>query len=239
MLNCAHTIDSGNGPVKSFACILAAGALAATAASAQQFSLKIDSLRLQAGYWRVDFHADSLLTARLVANLRRGVTAAARFRVQLWRKRSWLVNSVVAERAFEIKSTFDLWEQQFLLQAPGERRLTRSLEYVKSRWEQHRNLPLADSSQLHSRHRYYLVVEARLEPVSRESLQEIRGWLGGEMKSITERDSSAASPPESGRSFQDRVLDTVLDLTGLGEHTVSIKSPLFRVQDDGAVRFEK
>jgi hypothetical protein len=214
------------------------GVLLAAAASAQETTLTIDSLYVQGGLLRVDFHADSMLTGRLAANMRRGVTSAARFRVQLWRKRSWLASNVVAERAFEIKATFDLWEQQYLLQTPEERRLTKTLAYVKNRWEQHRGLSLADSSALPPKHQYYLVVEARLEPVSRESLQEIRGWLAGEVKSITGRDSASAAPPENSRGFEDRIWDTVLDLTGLGEQTTSIKSALFRVREDGAVLFQ-
>jgi hypothetical protein len=225
--------------VKAYAKILVLATTLAPIASAQELSLGLDSLRVEAGYLRIDFHADSLLTVRLLANMRRGVTSAARFRVQLWRKRSWVLSSVVAERAFEIKATFDLWEQQFLLQTPDERRLTRSLDYVRNRWQRHRGLSLADSSQLHPKHRYYVVVEASLEPVSRESLQEIRGWLAGEMKSITRQDSANASPPEKSRGFQDRILDTVLDLTGLGEQATSIKSEFFRVREDGVIVFEE
>ena len=208
-------------------------------ASAQEIVLQIDSLYAQGGYLRVDFHADSLLTARLLANMRRGVTSSARFRVQLWRKRSWLLSGVAAERVLEIKATFDPWEQQFLVQTPDERRLTKSWEYVKNRWERHRGLALADSSQLPAKHRFYVVVEATLEPVSRESLREIRGWLSGEMKSITQRDSAQSPPPDDGRGLQDRVWGTVLDLTGLGEQAASIKSKYFRVREDGIILFEK
>src|SRR5262245_24180960 len=119
---------------------MAIAAALTTMATAQELSLEIDALRVASGYLRIDFHADSLLTERLLANMRRGVTSSTRFRVQLWRKRSWLLSSVVAERSFEIKATFDLWEQQYLLQTPDERRLTRSLDYVKDRWQQHRGL---------------------------------------------------------------------------------------------------
>jgi len=225
--------------VKIFASILLLSAGLFCSVSAQEVFLSIDSLRVTAGYLRVDFHADSLLTAPLLANMRRGVTSAAQFRVQLWRKRSWLFSGVVSERTLEIKSTYDVWEQQYLLQTPDERRLTKSLQYVKQRWEQHRNLVLVDSTQWLAKHRYYIVVEVRLEPVSRESLQEIRGWLSGEMKALARRDSASAAPAQSGRGIQDRVLDTVLDLTGLGEQVTSIQSPFFRIRDDGTISFEK
>ncbi len=206
---------------------------------AQEIALEIDSLHITTGYLRVDFHVDSLLSTTLLSNMRRGVTSAAYFRVQLWRKRSWLFSSVVAERSFEIKSSFEVWEQQFLLQTPEERRRTKSLDYIRNRWEQHRGLALADSAQLHPKHQYYVVVEVRLEPVSRESLQEIRGWLGGEMKALTQRDSAETAAPENSRGLQDRVLDTVLDLTGLGEQVLSVKSSHFRVRADGAIVLEK
>lgn len=156
------------------------------------------------------------------------MTSAARFRIQLWRKRGVLLNSLVAERDFEIKTAFDPWEQQFLVETWEERRMTKSREYVREKWERHRGLLLADSSEISDKHRYYVVLSLHFEPVSRESLQEIRGWLAGEMKSVGKRDSTKAEPKKT-RGLQDRMLGFVVELTGLGEQSLSIKSEFFRV----------
>ncbi len=191
----------------------------------------LDSLRLEAGQLLADFHVDSLLTTKVWQSLERGMTSAARFRIQLWRKRGLLLNSLVAERDFEIKTAFDPWEQQFLVETWEERRMTKSRDFVRQKWEQHRGLVLADSGKISDKHRYYVVLALQFEPISRESLQEIRGWLAGEVKSVGKRDSTQVVPQKS-RGLQDRMLGFVVELTGLGEQSLSIKSELFRVVED-------
>ncbi|NUO82940.1 DUF4390 domain-containing protein [candidate division KSB1 bacterium] len=212
-----------------FKLILLCLPLLATASQAQEPQLVLDTLRIEAGRLLVDFHVDSLLVTPLWEGMQRGITSAARFRVQLWRKRGFLLNSVVAERDFEIKTAFDPWEQQYLVQTWEERRLTKSREFVQQQWEQHRNWPLSDTTQLNAKHRYYLVIELHFEPVSRESLREIRGWLAGEMKTMRHRDSTEVETPQKSRGLQDRMLNFVVDLTGLGEQALSLKSGFFRI----------
>lgn len=198
----------------------------------------LDTLRVHAGQVAIDFHVDSLLTSPIWSSMQRGMTSAARFRVQLWRKRGLFLNSRIAERDYEIKTTFDPWEQQFIVQTWEERRLTKAREYVREKWEQHRNALRVDSTQFHPKHRYYVVIEMHFEPVSRESLQEIRGWLAGEMKAIGRRDSTAVAEPQKSRGLQDRMLSFVIDITGLGEQVVSLKSRMFRWRE-GKIVFEE
>lgn len=205
---------------------------------AQEPRIVLDTLRVQAGQMTVDFHMDSLLTAPIWSGMERGMTSAARFRVQLWRKRGLFLNSLVAERDYDIKTTFDPWEQQFIVKTWEERRLTKSRAYVREQWERHRNALRVDSTQLHPKHRYYVVIEVRFEPVSRESLQEVRGWLAGEMKGRGRRDSTAATEPRKARGLQDRMLNFVVDITGLGEQVLSLKTRMFRWRE-GRIMFEE
>lgn len=208
------------------------------AAHAQEPRITIDSLRIVAGKLLVDFHVDSLLTSRLLAGMQRGITSSARFRVQLWRKSGWLFNSLVAEREFQVKSAFEPWEGKYLVQSMAERRLTKSLAFVRASWEQHRDLAVADSTQLGAKSRHYLVIEIVCEPVSRESLQEIRGWLSGEFKGLPPADTAdAEAPPRSG--LRSRLLDTVVALTGFGAQVSSIKSKSFRLAENRRIIFEQ
>jgi len=205
---------------------------------AQEPQLVLDTLRVETSRLLVDFHVDSLLTAPIWTGMQRGITSVARIRVQLWRKRGLLLNSLVTEREFEIKTAFDPWEQQFVVQTWEERRLTKAREYVQQQWEQHRNWLLADSTKLNVKHRYYVVIELHFEPVSRESLREVRGWLAGEMKALGRRDSTKVEEPQKSRGLQDRMLNFIVDLTGLGEQVTSLKSGIFRVVE-GKVVFEE
>lgn len=204
---------------------------------AQEARIAIDSLQIESGRLVIDFHVDSLLTNRLISGMQRGITSSARFRVQLWRKSGWLFNALAAEREFQVKSTFEPWESKFFVQSAGERRLTKSLDFVRSSWERHRRLVVADSSQLSAKARYYIVIEIVLEPVSRESLQEIRGWLSGEVKGMRSQDSTDTGPPPPVSGLRSRVFDTVVDLTGFGAHVMSVKSKQFQIDPSGRIDF--
>lgn len=210
--------------------LLVCSPLLVNSVSAQEPVLVLDSLRVEAGQMLVDFHVDSLLTATIWEGMGRGMTSAGRFRIQLWRKRGLMLNSLVAERDFEIKTAFDPWEQQFLVQTWEERRMTKARAFVREKWERHRGLLLADSTKLNAKHRYYVVITLQFEPVSRESLKEIRGWLAGEMKGRVRRDSTQTEAPQKSRGLQDRMLNFVVELTGLGEKVSSVKSEFFRVE---------
>jgi len=205
---------------------------------AQEPRIVLDSLRVEEGQLLADFHVDSLLTTMVWQSMQRGMTSAARFRIQLWRKRGFMLNGLVAERDFEIKTTFDPWEQQFVVQTWEERRMTKARDYVRLKWERHHGLLLADSTQINPKHRYYVVIALQFEPVSRESLQEIRGWLAGEMKAAGRRDSTQTGAPQKTRGLQDRMLNFVVELTGLGEQSLSLKSELFRVLE-AKIMFEE
>lgn len=206
---------------------------------AQEARIAIDSLQIEAGRLLIDFHVDSLLTQQLISGMQRGITSSSRFRVQLWRKSGWLFNALAAEREFQVKSTFEPWESKYFVQSAGERRLTKSLDFVRNSWERHRRLAVADSSQLSAKARYYIVIEIVLEPVSRESLQEIRGWLSGEVKGIRSQDSTEVASPPPASGLRSRVFDTVVDLTGFGAHVMSLKSEYFQLDQKGGIIFER
>ena len=55
---------------------------------------------------RADFHADSAVTVKLLEGLRRGLTAAITYHVQVWQKR-WL-SDLVAERRREQRAAADV-----------------------------------------------------------------------------------------------------------------------------------
>jgi hypothetical protein len=199
----------------------------------------LDSLRLVDNYLVVDFHADSLLNHHLLNGMRRGLTSSAQFRVQLWQKRRrWFGSNLLTERRYEIKSTYDTWEQKYVLITAEERRLTSAMDFVRRQWERHR-VALAEVSRLDSLHRYFVAIELQVEPVSKESLNEIRGWLAGEIKTVTQRDSADAAGDKKRKDVPDRLLDLIINLTGFGKRVISVKSGMFRVNQNGEIEMEK
>lgn len=212
--------------------------LGAIPATAQEPRIVIDSLRLEMNALFVDFHVDSLLTATLLDGMQRGLTSAAQFRVQLWRKRSrWFGSTFLAERHYEIKSTYEAWEKKYVLVTAGERRLTSAMDLMRRWWEQHHGVALTEMKQLQPERRYFVTIELLLEPVSKENLNEIRGWLAGEVKTSAKRDSTPVVVPDTvaSRSYSvsDRLLNLIINLTGFGKRVVTMQSAIFSLDTNG------
>ncbi len=213
----------------------------ASSISAQETRVVIDSLRLKENYLFIDFHADSLLTRQLLNGMQRGLTSSAQFRVQLWRQRGFLFGStLLAERQYEIKSTYDPWEQKYVIITAAERRLTSALELVRHWWEQHHGVALAELKNLHPSRRHFVTIDLQVEPVSKESLNEIRGWLAGEVKGAGKSDSTnTANHKEKGRDIPDRLLNFLVTITGFGKRVISVKAANFRINEKGEIEWEK
>jgi hypothetical protein len=207
---------------------------------AQEIRLVIDSLRVAENYLVVDFHADSLLNHHLLTGMQRGFTSAAQFRVQLWRKRKgWFGSNLIATREYEIKSAYDPWDKKYLIITAEERRLTSAMSLLRELWEQHRGVALAEAAQLDSLRRYFVTVELLVEPVSKENLNEIRGWLAGEIKIATKRDSTNAVAEKKSKDAPGRLLDLIVNLTGFGKRAISVKSEIFQINPNGEIEIEK
>jgi len=210
----------------------------------------IDSLYVLEGALRVDFHADSAVTVKLVDGLRRGLTASITFHVQVWHKR-WL-SDLVAERRLEFKASFDNWERKFIVAGLGERRLTASANTVREKWTQHRGVRMIETGRMQTGKNYFVVIEAFLEPVSKENLREIRGWLAGEVKGVSSPSSPAdtslvnnsktdsigrtieasADSTDEKPGFKLRFLETVVNLIGFGGKKANARSPIFQIDED-------
>lgn len=218
--------------------------VAVAPAAARETRVVIDSLRVQENYFYVDFHVDSLLTTHLLNGMQRGLTSAAQFRVQLWRKRSrWFGSTLVTERRYEIKSTYDPWEQKYVIVTAEERRLTSALDLLRRWWEQHRGVALAETKEFNPARRYFVTIELLVEPVSKESLNEIRGWLAGEVKIAAPQDStpsdSTASAEKRDGSVPDRLLNLLINLTGFGKQVITAQSEAFGLNVSGMMVWEK
>jgi len=227
-----------------FFCPLLWICLTASSALGQETRLVIDSLRVEENRLVVDFHVDSLLTTQLLNGMQRGLTSSAQFRVQLWRKRSsWFGSTLLAERQYDVKSTYDPWEQKYVLATAAERRLTSALDLVRNWWEQHHGVRLIETKQLQPTRRYFVTIELIVEPVSKESLNEIRGWLAGEVKTAAQRDSTQSDSLQvdnnKRESVPDRLLSVLINLTGFGKRVLTAQSEGFRVNGNGGIEWEK
>jgi len=225
---------------------LAAQEAETSSGSKDGLRIVIDSLYVMDNALRVDFHADSALTVKLLDGLRRGLTASITYHAQVWQKR-WF-SDVVGERRLEWKASFDRWERKYIVAGLGERRITASAKTVREKWTQQRGVRLAETGRLQTGKNYFVVIEAFLEPVSKENLREIRGWLAGEVKGVTASSSRADSGAVADTSariaeapadstdekpgFKLRILETLVNLIGFGGKKVNARSRIFRIEEN-------
>ena len=73
-------------------------------------------------------------------------------------------------------------------------------------------------------------MEVILKPLSVENYQEIKSWLGGEVKDINLKKLS--NPEKQEKGFKNRMLRIFMAITGFGERVVSSKTNQFKFEND-------
>jgi hypothetical protein len=86
-------------------------------------------------------------------------------------------------------------------------------------------LPVARLEGLQEQHRYYVVVSATLRPLTVEDVQEVEGWLGGEVEE--KRHSGFGVITALPRS----VFDAVRNFAGFGDQKARAISPDFTLEE--------
>jgi len=183
----------------------------------------------------VDFHVDGLLTDKMIEGLQRGLTSIIEYRVQLWRRSSW-VSHFVAEDFYRIKIYFDHWERKFAIISENENRLTSSSETLREKCSEVQGLVLSDSSSLRPGVKYFVTVKMKYEPISTENYEQLKTWLKGEMGTLDP--SKQKEPPKHSGGSRSRLFNMFVNLIGFGDKVLSAKSEYFTVQSDSLIKFK-
>jgi len=204
---------------------LAAVALVAFAAApAGAFEVGVAPPHLDDGFVWADLQLDDLFDGRAAESLERGMPATLQLRAELWRKRTAWFDRV--ERTFEgsIRIRYEVWRKTYRIdRADAAPRLYGSLDSVRTALTRSITLPVARRDQIGDG-RYYVVVTATLRPLSVEDVEEVEGWLSGEVQSG--RRSSFGFITALPRA----VFDAVRNLSGLGDEQARAASPEFTLR---------
>jgi hypothetical protein len=132
----------------------------------------------------VELQLEQPIEPRVASSLGRGMPATLSLRAELWRRRNgWfdrLERSV--ESSFRIRH--DVGNDVWRLERPGATPLeVNSLDSLSVLLERTLVIPVASLEKLPATASFYVVVVASLRPLDLKDVEEVEGWLSGEVKS--------------------------------------------------------
>lgn len=172
----------------------------------------------------IDFEVNKVLDQDVITGMKKGMTAALLYEVQLWEKRPRWINSLITEKAIRMKINYDNWEQRFRLM---RRDKTDSYDELLLQKEcaSLKNIPVADAGHLEENKIYYITVRIIVQPMTLENLEEMRDWLSGEVREIDPGDiEPVRSPAKQTTRWIFRLFRNV---TGFSDRVVTARSPVF------------
>jgi len=196
------------------------------AAPAHGFEIGVETPHTGEGYVWVDVTVAELFDGRVAESLARGMPATLALRAELWRRRTAWFDRV--ERTFEgsIRIRYDIAHKSYRVErANAVPRTYETLDSVRTALARSIALPVMRTTDLRDGARYYVAVTATLRPLSVEDVEEVEGWLSGEVKSG--RGSSFGFITALPRA----VFDAVRNLSGFGDEQARAVSPDFAPGD--------
>jgi len=187
----------------------------------------IDSVKVKADVLLLDFTVEGIVDQKISEGLQKGLTSTVEYQIQLWEKKSGWINNLVAENDVRMKVYYDNWENKYVILSRDETRMTSSIETVREKCSIISNSPIHYVSQMDSAAHYFVTVKVVLRPLSVENYQEIKNWLGGEVKSFQLKKLGDTNQQE--KQIKGGIFKMLMALTGFGDRVIAGKSKEFSV----------
>lgn len=183
-----------------------------------------------------DFEVRDLMTKEILNGLRKGMTAALEYQIQLWQERQW-VNRLAAEELLRMKVSYDTWEERYIVDMVGGDPQRFNEDDLKAFCSELVEFPVANADELDQDAEYTIAVKIILQPLSVDSYREIRQWLSGEVRQLNPK--KITSTQEPGKKAGNWLLGLVLNLTGFGDRVITAKSDRFQLTGGSVVVLER
>ena len=204
---------------------LLAALLLGSPGAAHALEVAVIATREHAGYVWTDIRLDDVFQPRVAESLSRGMPATLRLHAELWRHRNGWFDRLETSFDAEIRIRFDVWTRTYRLErrgAPGFG--AASLDSVAAALAHPLALRVGRVGRLAPGARYYVVVVATLKPLSVEDVEEMEGWLSGEVEQ--KRGAGFGIITELPRS----VFDAVRNFVGFGDQKARAISSDFELR---------
>lgn len=181
--------------------------------------------REQWGLVWTDVRLGELFPPRVAESLSRGMPATLRLQTELWRRRRGWFDRLESSFEADVRIRYDVWSRSYRLERRGAPPAgVSSLDSVQIVLSRPIALRVGRVGELDAKSRYYVIVAATLKPLSIEDVEEIEGWLSGEVKTTGGRGFGVIT--ELPRS----VFDAVRNFTGFGDQKARATSPDFELR---------
>ena len=208
------------------ALVAAALALALAPRAGAALEVAIGAPREQNGYVYVDARLDDLFPPRIAESLARGMPATLQLRTELWRGREGWFDRLESSFDASIRIRYEVWNDLYRVERAGVTLGTSaSLDSIADLIARPWALPAGRVGGLRPSPRYYVVVYATLKPLTVEDVQEVEGWLSGEVRA--EGRAGLGVIAELPRSL----FDAVRNFAGFGDQRARAVSPRFGLRD--------
>ena len=180
----------------------------------------------QAGYVYASLAMSEPLEARVRESLSRGMPATLMVQAELWRRRNGWFDRHEGSNEARVRIRYEAWSELYRIEYPGGvvyrvASLDSAAQLLSRPW----SLPVVRVGRMRPGVRYYLVVSAVLKPLSVEDVQEVEGWLKGEVRSQGEAGFGVVT--ELPRAL----FDTIRNFAGFGDRRTRAVSSEFELGD--------
>lgn len=201
-------------------------ALLSMAVQSWALEVHISPPRERNGYVYIDAGVTDPFSTRTTESLERGMPATLEVRAELWHRRAGWFDSFEGGFDARVRIQYEAWSDQWRIERAGAPPIYvsrfDSVATVLSRpWA----LPVARVQDLKPDRRYYVAVVAVLKPLSVEDVEEVEGWLSGEVR--TQRGAGLGVITELPRSL----FDAVRNFAGFGDRRTRASSDDFAPRD--------
>jgi hypothetical protein len=199
--------------------------LAGWAPRALALDLTLGEPRARDGYVWVDARLEDPFGPRVSQSLARGMPATLELHAELWRRRTGWFHRLQSSFDASLRIRYEVWNDSFLIDRTGETPLVvPTLDSLRAVLMRPIALPVGSMAGVQEDRLYYVVVSATLKPLTVEDVQEVEGWLGGEVEE--QRHSGFGVITALPRS----VFDAVRNFAGFGDQKARARSEDFTLE---------
>jgi hypothetical protein len=199
---------------------------AGLAAPALALELTLAPPRERDGWVVIEARPARVLDARVSESLARGMPATLVLHAELWRDRRGWFDRLESSVDASVRIRYEVWTETYLLERIGaDPIVVRSVDSVATVLQRPWLLAVGRVGQLNTTSRYYVVLTATLRPLTVEDLEEVEGWLSGEVGSGSK--SGFGVVTEIPRT----IFDTVRNVAGFGDQKARVMSGRFGLRE--------